>query len=107
MKNVIITKIGSFNIEDNGNNGTIITINETKIAEFPKISWWNKDNLINAIEKNEETIKDRIQKRCHNNINRENAIDIMERLIEILGNENKGFYSSRLKQCINKLKTVA
>ena len=110
MANVINTKLGTFNVSDNGKNGAIISIAGIKIAEFPKVSWWNVDSLENAIEQNAEVITQRIAERVNNTkaveITKDNALQTLEKLIEVLGNEEKGFYSSRLKQCINKLKAA-
>ena len=106
--NTITTKYGTFNVTDNGKNGVIISIGNVKIAEFPNVSWWNWDSLENAIEQNIDLIEKRIQGHSHAlQVTRDNAACVLEQLISVLGNEQKGFYSSRLKQCINKLKSVA
>ena len=108
--NTITTKYGTFNVTDNGKNGTIISVKNVKIAEFSNVSWWNWDSLENAIEQNIEIIEKRIEE-CFNKknvtITKDNALQVLEQLAQVLGNEEKGFYSSRLKQCINKLKSVA
>ena len=103
----ISTKVGTFEVSDNGNNGSVISIVGVKIAEFPSVSCWNKDSIENAIEQSEGLIKKRIRERIgkEKEITKENAVEVLEKLISVLGNENKGFYSSRLKQCINKLKS--
>lgn len=101
--NTITTKYGTFNVTDNGKYGTILSIGNVTIAQFPNISWWNRDLLENAIEQHSE---ERVNKR-NVTITKENAQQVLEQLMQVLGNEEKGFYSSRLKQCINKLKAVA
>lgn len=108
--NTITTKYGTFNVTDNGKYGTILSIGNVTIAQFPNISWWNRDLLENAIEQHSELIEQRIEERVNKRnvtITKENAQQVLEQLMQVLGNEEKGFYSSRLKQCINKLKAVA
>ena len=108
--NTITTKYGTFNVLDNGKNGTIISIGDVKIMEFSNVSWWDWDSLENAIESDHEEIEKRIKERinnCNINITKENALQVLQQLYDVLGNEEKGFYSSRLKQCMNKLKSVA
>ena len=66
--------------------------------------------LENAIEQHSELIEQRIEERVNKRnvtITKENAQQVLEQLMQVLGNDEKGFYSSRLKQCINKLKAVA
>lgn len=105
--NTITTKYGTFNVTDNGKNGAIICIGNVKIAEFPKVSWWDLDSLEKAIEENIDLIEKRIEERMNTpKVTRDNAAEVLEQLIQVLGNEQKGFYSSRLKQCINKLKAA-
>lgn len=105
--NTITTKYGTFNVTDNGKNGAIICIGNVKIAEFPKVSWWDLDSLEKAIEENIDLIEKRIEERMNTpKVTRDNAAEVLEQLTQVLGNEQKGFYSSRLKQCINKLKAA-
>ena len=47
----ITTKYGIFEVTDNGSNGTILSVNGNKIYEFPKSSWWGKDNIEKALVK--------------------------------------------------------
>lgn len=108
--NTITTRYGTFNVTDNGKYGTILSIGNVTIAQFPNISWWNRDLLENAIEQHSELIEQRIEERVNKRnvtITKENAQQVLEQLMQVLGNDEKGFYSSRLKQCINKLKAVA
>lgn len=108
--NTITTKYGTFNVTDNGKNGTIICIGNVKIAEFPKVSWWDFDSLEKAIGENIDLIEKRIEERVNRTdvaITKDNALQVLEQLAQVLGNEQKGFYSSRLKQCMNRLKSVA
>lgn len=118
--NTITTKYGTFNVTDNGNNGAIICIGNVKIAdlpntslyvkiaEFPTVSWWDLDSLEKAIGENIDLIEKSIEERVNTpKVTKDNATEVLEQLISVLGNEQKGFYSSRLKQCLNKLKTVA
>ena len=108
--NTITTRYGTFNVTDNGKYGVILSIGNVTIAKFPNISWWNWDLLENAIEQNIDIIEKRIEE-CFNKknvtITKDNALQVLEQLAQVLGNEEKGFYSSRLKQCMNKLKSVA
>jgi hypothetical protein len=108
--NTITTKYGTFNVTDNGKNGTIICIGNVEIAEFTKVSWWDWDSLEKAIGENIGLIEKRIEERVNRTdvaITKDNALQVLEQLAQVLGNEQKGFYSSRLKQCMNKLKSVA
>ena len=108
--NTITTKYGTFNVSNNGKNGTIISIGDVKIMEFSNVSWWDWDSLENTIASDHEEIEKRIKERinnCNINITKENALQVLQQLYDVLGNEEKGFYSSRLKQCMNKLKSVA
>lgn len=108
--NTITTRYGTFNVTDNGKYGVILSIGNVTIAKFPNISWWNWDLLENAIEQHSELIEQRIEERVNKRnvtITKENAQQVLEQLMQVLGNDEKGFYSSRLKQCINKLKAVA
>lgn len=103
-KGIINTKYGTFEIYDNENGGTSLFIGKAKICEFPKIAWWNLDGMNLAIEQHHEVIEQRIKERVEElNITRENAVQVISQLIEVFGNESKGFYSSRLRQCLNKL----
>jgi len=107
--NTITTKYGTFNVTDNGNNGAIISIGNENIAEFPNVSWWNADLLEKVIEQNIKVIEKRIEERVNKtnvSITKDNALQVLEQLTQVLGNEQKGFYSSRLKQCMNKLKSA-
>lgn len=105
--NAIQTKYGEFNVVDNGNGGTSLFVGDVKICEFPKVSWWNLDGLNKAVEEHHELIEQRIAERVNKiEVTRDNAAEVLEQLINVLGNEQKGFYSSRLKQCLNKLKAA-
>ena len=106
--NTITTKYGTFNVTDNGKNGTIICIGNVKIADLPKVSWWDFDALEKAIGENIDLIEKRIEEHMNTHkVTRDNALQVLEQLAQVLGNEEKGFYSSRLKQCMNRLKSVA
>jgi hypothetical protein len=102
--NFITTKYGTFEIVNNENGGTSLFIGKAKICEFPKVAWWNLDAIETAIEQHHEVIEKRVNERVNEvDVTRENAPEVVARLIEVLGNEGKGFYASRLKQCLNKL----
>ena len=108
--NTITTRYGTFNVTDNGKYGVILSIGNVTISKFPNISWQNWYLLENAIEQHSELIEQRIEERVNKRnvtITKENAQQVLEQLMQVLGNEEKGFYSSRLKQCIHKLKAVA
>ena len=105
--NAIQTKYGEFNAVDNNNGGVALFVGDKKIIEFPNVAWWNLDAIENAIEKNIELINKRIDERLNTlEVTRDNAAEVLEQLINVLGNEQKGVYSSRLKQCLNKLKAA-
>lgn len=108
--NTITTKYGSFGIENNGKNGAMVYVGKNKVAEFPRLNWWDADKVRDAIEMNIEMINRNLAKQTKTDaikVTRDNAIEVFEQLASVLGNEEKGFYSSRIKQCINKLKTAA
>lgn len=104
----IVTKFGEFEVNTNGANGCILTKGDIKIAEFPKVAWWDKDGIEKGLEDNAELIGQRIEERVkkNNNISRENVTETLEEVLKVLGKEKNGFYASRLKQCINKLKSA-
>lgn len=105
--NAIQTKYGEFNAVDNNNGGVVLFVGGKKIIEFPNVAWWNVDAIEKSIEKNIELINKRIEERVNTlEVTRGNAAEVLEQLISVLGNEQKGFYSSRLKQCLNKLKAA-
>lgn len=101
----IATSIGNFDVMNNGHNGTILYYGGKEVAEFNNVSWWNVDSILNAVENRKKEIQERMRKNAINGITKENAAEVMEKLVEVLGGEDKGFYSSRLKQCINRLNT--
>lgn len=105
--NTIATKYGVFGVEDNNNGGTRIYVGNNNVAEFPKLNWWDADKVQNTIEMNIELIK-HSQKNQNDGVNvtMDNAVEILEKLASVLAKESKGFYSSRLKQCLNKLKAA-
>jgi DUF438 domain-containing protein len=102
-KSIITTKYGVFEVINNGNGGTSLYVEDTKICEFPKVHWADKDAIDKAVEQHHEVIEQRIKERVNVKVTRENAAEVVAQLIDVLGNENKGFYASRLKQCLNKL----
>ena len=103
----IQTRHGEFNAVDNGSGGTCLFVGDVKICEFPKVSWWNLDGLIKAVEEHHEVIEKRIAERVGKiEVTKDNAEDVFEQLIGLFGRENNGFYSSRLKQCLNKFRAA-
>ena len=99
-KYTITTKHGNFEVEK-AENGTNVFYGKNKVTFIPNVEWWDKDKLVTLIEEhNYEPLP--ISKTYE--VNKENAKVILEELTKVFGNENKGFYSSRLKQCINKMK---
>lgn len=104
----IVTRHGEFNVESNGANGVSLFMEGTKIAEFPKVNWWDKDGILKGLDDNAELIEQRITERVtnRNKVTKENVTETLEEVLKVLGNDKKGFYSSRLKQCINKLKSA-
>ena len=104
----IVTKYGEFEVSTNNANGCILTKDDAKIAEFPKVAWWDKDGIEKGLDDNAELIEQRIKERVgkKNVITRENVTETLEEVLKVLGKEKNGFYASRLKQCINKLKSA-
>lgn len=99
--NTINTKYGSFEIANNEGHAAIF-IGDKKICEFPKTPWWDIDGIEKGIEMHHELIEKRVKERPVVEVTRENAAEVMGQLIGLFGNEEKGFYASRLKQCLNK-----
>lgn len=67
MKSYIVTKYGFFEVTDNGSNGTILSVYGNKVFDFPTISWWDKDNIEKALEKN-MTIWEKVRPQLVNNV---------------------------------------
>lgn len=67
MKSYIVTKYGFFEVSDNGSNGTILSVYGNKVFEFPTISWWDKDNIEKALEKN-MSIWEKVSPQLVNNV---------------------------------------
>lgn len=102
-KSIITTKYGVFEVVKSENNGTSLYVDDTKICEFPKVDWWNLDAIEKAVEQHHEVIGKRIKERVNVKVTRENAAEVITQLIEVFGDEQKNFFSSRLKQVYNKL----
>ena len=105
----ISTRVGNFNVVENksGNGSIILSMDGKKVCETD-IVWWDKDALVSAIESNHVLIEEKL-KEIENTplVTKENAMECLEGLVNVLGeSKNKGFYTSRLKQCINKLKSA-
>ena len=100
--NFIRTKYGTFGVEQS-NNGTSLFVGETKVIEFPKVNWWDTDTILNKVEKNK-----RIGEAANNvtpKVERDNVETVLKEVLDVLGKEDeKGFYKSRIKSVINKLK---
>ena len=98
----IFTKVGNFEVSKNGNGSTIYK-DGWKVAET-SIAWWNKDELVKVIEENSALIEEMMAKRDNKVVvTKENAVECLNGLLNVFGKEEKGFYASRLTQCINKL----
>ena len=107
MVATINTKYGVFEVSDNGNGGSVLFMNGKKICEFPKIEWWNSDRLISALDEHDEVVRERIKASSTSvEITKDNVLAALDALITFFGNDQKGFYSSRLKQCYNKYLSV-
>lgn len=99
----INTKIGTFTISDNGNNGTILLQNGEKIWEFPKTAWWNIDELTQKISEYKEAIVSKIQKIKKKETISNDPVQLLNKAKEALQGKEKGFYDCRIKQCLNRL----
>ena len=60
--------------------------------------------IIELIETHKALFEDTDTENTLNYITKDNVKMVLERVAEVLGKDEKGFYASRLKQCINKLK---
>lgn len=99
----IATKIGMFTIEPNTNGGTTIYKNGIKVCVATDIPYWDKDSLIDAIESHKELVLEKTKDEM-SFITKDNVKDALVRIADVLGKDERGFYASRLKQCINKMK---
>lgn len=96
----IATRIGTFEVKNINGRMTSLFKNGHKIADIT-IPWWDRDRLVNAIESNHTLIEDNIKDFDGDN----NAVELVDKLIDILGQQEKGFYLSRLKQIKNRLQS--
>jgi len=99
MKYSITTKFGVFEVSPNGDKTTIFKDSNKVCDVF--IQWWDKDKIVKYIESHKELF-DNVDVMSF--IDRTNVKEVLQRVNEVLGKEEKGFYSSRIKQCINRLK---
>ena len=104
MNKTIVTKYGTFNIASafDGKGSMIVTDSGGCLMPFPKTPWWDLDGLEMRLGENLEVIKKRVND-LSVDVSRKNAAEVLQRLVGVLGGEEKGFYASRLKQCLNKL----
>ena len=98
----MITKFGEFKAENNGNGGVSLYVGDKKIIEFPNVCWWDKDAIENALEKHQSLVEKRLNERC-SLVTKDNVTQVLQDVLKVLGNEDKGFYASRIKQCLNRL----
>ena len=99
----IVTSLGTFTITPKDTKGTYIYKNGILVCVANDIPYWDKDKLVKGIE----THKEFVLAKTGNEflfITKDNVKAALERAAEVLGKDEKGFYASRLKQCINKLK---
>jgi len=94
----IATRIGTFEIKKVNDKMTSLFKKGHKIADIT-IPWWDSDKLVSAIERNHILIEDKMKGIDGDN----NAVELVDKLIGILGQQEKGFYLSRLKQIKNRL----
>ena len=94
----IATRIGTFEIKNVNGRMTSLFKNGHKVVDIT-IPWWDRDRLVNAIESHHTLIEDSIKEIDGGN----NAVELVDKLIDILGQQEKGFYLSRLKQIKNRL----
>lgn len=105
----IKTDIATFNIYPNSDNRCTLSYNDHELMVFTDTYWWDKDNILAQIEDNRDSILNSIKSINEQNsspapkVTMNNAKEILMELKELLKDEEKGFYSSRLQQCINKL----
>ena len=99
---MIITSLGTFTITPKDTESTYIYKNGILVCVVD-IPYWNKDKLVKAIETHKELVLTKTENEMLF-ITKDNVKAALERVAEVLGKDEKGFYASRLKQCINKLK---
>ena len=103
----IVTKYGTFNIASafDGKGSAVMSDKGGVLLTFPKTPWWDLDGLERKIAENIGILNVRL-KESSLEVNRDNAAEVLQRLVGVLGGAEKGFYASRLKQCLNKLKAA-
>lgn len=99
----IVTSLGAFTIVPKDKIGSYIYKNGVLICTANNIPYWNKDELVKAIETHKELVLEKAGNEMLF-ITKNNVKDALQRVAEVLGKDEKGFYASRLKQCLNKLK---
>lgn len=103
----INTEMGSFQVKDNGNNGTILYRNGEKIWEFPKTAWWNVDGLNEKLREYKGAIGNKLLQILKNKETISNdPVELLNKAKEALQGKEKGFYECRIKQCLNRLNKV-
>lgn len=98
----IVTSLGTFTITPKDTENTYIYKNSVLVCVVD-IPYWDKDKLVKAIETHKELVLAKTENEMLF-ITKDNVKAALERVAEVLGKDEKGFYASRLKQCINKLK---
>lgn len=102
---IIVTKHGTFFVNPNGNGVTLYYYHSGKrVCGISNVNWWDKDTITELIETHKALFEDTDTENTLNYITKDNVKEVLERVAEVLGKDEKGFYASRLKQCINKLK---
>lgn len=107
----IKTDIALFTVYPNSDNRCTLSYNDHELMVFPNTYWWDKDGILAEVEENRDSLLESINAVMSNDqmhipapkVTMDNAKEILMELKELLKDEEKGFYSSRLQQCINKL----
>ena len=95
----IVTKLGTFNVVPKDKIGSYIYKNGVLVCTANNIPYWNKDELVKALETHKELVLEKTKNEMAF-ITKDNVKAALERVAEVLGKDEKGFYASRLKQCI-------
>lgn len=109
----ITTRVGTFEVSEHQGK-VIVSKNGKKLAALPNINPWDKDAIITAIEQNGEHLNALAAKdtTAEMNVTMENVVPALTGICELVetsisDKKDKGFVTSRIKQVINKLSSVA
>lgn len=112
MVNSVVTKFGVFNVEK-CDNGSLVSYGNNAV-QLP-VNWWDKDAIIEKIEKNpkisEMLLQTKVEKPSFEISSVEDAASYLEKIDgylreNISDGKERGFIVSRTSQVVKKLKEL-